>query len=148
MPQTTDIPKLSVPELRAQIEGGNADPQVVAANVERYRTRLAQATAVRDEKSIDILSKAIEEFTAAPPAQGVDPHIPDSPGSGPEPDARPTPAAPTQWSHALQKTMSILSAAGYGSVELVRQATDDQLLGVTGFGPAKLRQIRQAFPKE
>lgn len=127
MPQTQDIPKLTVPELRAQIDGGNADPQVVAFNVERYRTLLANATAVRDEQTMDILGKAIEEFSVAGEPQLVEPT--------------------EKWNHPLQQARTVLKAAGYESLNAAAKASDEELLAVKGIGPAKLKQIREAFPK-
>ena len=162
MTEQTEIPKLSVLALRAHIEGGNSDPQVVAFNVARYRELLAQAAAVRDEQSIDILSKAIEEFSAAPrypqqpqagPSepvaldQGVDPDIPDSPGSGPEPLNAGAPD---------DRTLAVLKAGGYElsgpdcliDYVAIRHATDEELLAVKGIGPSRLKQIREMVPKD
>lgn len=56
------------------------------------------------------------------------------------PTSEPAPALPEGFPHA-----GLLTEAGFGTLQLVTEATDDDLLAVKGVGKAALRDIRAAL---
>lgn len=62
----------------------------------------------------------------------------------PEPPTTPTPVVETDDLPADFPQREALTAAGFGALLLVAQATDDELLAIEGIGKATLEKIRAA----
>ena len=155
-------------------------PESRAAHQAYFEELMLAAAENRDYDSLEVLKKAVQviktsfvvadvprgtieseetQEPAAPPApaQGVDPHIPDSPGDGPglpdEPPAEdgpetaaPDPPVDPEVAEQLQKAMDVLAKFGV-EPQMLATAVDADLLQLKGIGQGRLKLIRQAYPK-
>lgn len=61
-----------------------------------------------------------------------------------KPPVKPEPVEPATLFSLLGDTAILLEDAGFVNLEMVRDATDEELLSISGVGTGKLRKIREA----
>ncbi len=95
---------------------------------------------IEPAESQEPLEPAAPLEESPPAAQGIDPHIPDSPGDGPGLPEDPEAA------EQLQKAMDVLKKNGIEPY-MLPGADDNDLLQINGIGQKRVDLIRAKYPK-